>query len=45
VTIFHLDRISTQLLPIDFINFLQRIMANVNISDGEEGGGSEIFSH
>jgi hypothetical protein len=28
-----------------FINFLQRIVASINTSDGEEGGGLEVFTH
>ncbi len=43
MTIFHLDCVCLQLLPIDFINFLQKIMVTVNTSHGEEGGGLEIF--
>jgi hypothetical protein len=45
MTIFHLNRIWLQLLPTNFINFLWKIVANVNINNDEEERGSEIFTH
>jgi hypothetical protein len=35
----------TAIITQYFINFLQRTVANVNINNDEEEGGSEIFAH